>query len=290
MADEIIDNYRLLKCLMTGQTSQVWEVVEQTSHRHFAMKILLPEKAKDSDLRKLLFHEADVGKELSHPNVIKITAVSSVKDKEHAYYVMEFFPAGSLKHRLQQKHYEFIKERAHSILKQAATALAYMNASGWVHRDVKPDNMLVNSAGELRIIDFALAQRMQADSFFAKVKRKLLGKAAIMGTRSYMSPEQIRGLPLDGRADVYSYGASVYELVAYRQPFRAPTMQQLLEKHIVEKPTPPQQYCPDLTDECNNLILRCLAKRPEDRFQTFHELLKSLNALRVYKSDPARRE
>jgi len=85
MAEEIIDNYRLLKCLMTGQTSQVWEVVEQTSHRHFAMKILLPERAKDSDLRRLLFHEASVGKELSHPNVIKITNVSSPKDKEHAY-------------------------------------------------------------------------------------------------------------------------------------------------------------------------------------------------------------
>src|SRR5688572_410355 len=116
MAEEVIDNFRLLKCLMTGQTSQVWEVVEQTSHRHFAMKILLPEKARDSDMRKFLFHEASVGKELTHPNVIKITGVSSPKDKDHAYYVMEFFPAGSIKHRLQQKHYEFVKERAHSIL------------------------------------------------------------------------------------------------------------------------------------------------------------------------------
>jgi serine/threonine protein kinase len=284
MAENVVGNYRLVKCLMTGQSSQVWEVVEQTSHRHFAMKILLQEKANDPEAKRMLYHEANVGKELSHPNVIKIVAVS--EEKANHYFVMEYFPAGSLKTRLIQKQYEFIKERAHSIFKQAATAMAYMNASGWIHRDVKPDNMLVNSAGELPIIDFALAQRQMSDSFWAKLFRK---RGHVQGTRSYMSPEQIRGLTLDGRADIYSFGASLYELTTYRPPFRAATMQELLQKHILEKPVAPSSLVPDLTDEFSNLVLRLLAKRKEDRPENFHEVLKALNSLRVYKTDLAKK-
>ncbi|HZZ80551.1 MAG TPA: serine/threonine-protein kinase, partial [Gemmataceae bacterium] len=199
MADDTVGNYRLVKCLLTGQQSQVWEVVETSSHRHFAMKLLLPDCAKNADSRKMLYHEATVGKELTHPNVIRIVYVS--EEKENHYFVMEYFPAGSLKVRLINKQFDFIKERAHSIFKQAATGLAYMNASGWVHRDIKPDNLLVNSAGELRIIDFAIAEKIKAPSFFNRLFHK---KGLVQGTRSYMSPEQIRGEILDGRADIYS--------------------------------------------------------------------------------------
>jgi len=286
MADEVIGGYRLVRCMMTGQSSQVWECVEITSHRHFAMKLLLPEKAKQPIQRKLLMHEAAVGKEMTHPNVIRIHNVGN--DKEHCYYVMEFFPAGSLKTRLNMRQFDFIRERAHSIFKQAAIGLAYITASGWVHRDVKPDNLLVNSAGDLRIIDFALAQRIQTSSMFSRMIRRLRGKQQVQGTKSYMSPEQIRGEPLDGRADIYSFGASCYELVTHRQVFRGQTSQDLLQKHISEKPVSPQYYNPDLTDECANLILRMLAKKREERPQTFHDVLMALNQLRVYKSDPVK--
>jgi eukaryotic-like serine/threonine-protein kinase len=283
MAEEIIGGFRLLKCMMTGQSSQVWEVVEVTSHRHFAMKLLLPEKAKEREHRKLLMHEAAVGKELTHPNVIRIQAIGD--EKEHCYYCMEFFPAGSLKVRLNLKQFDFIKERTHSILKQAAIGLAYITSSGWVHRDVKPDNLLVNSAGELRIIDFALAQRIQADSAFSRMMRRFKGKGQVQGTKSYMSPEQIRGTPLDGRADIYSFGASCYELATHRPPFRGATSQELLQKHILEKPPSPQYFNPDVTNEFADLVLRMLAKKADDRPQTFHDVLKVLNTIRVFKSD-----
>ncbi len=285
MAEEVVGGYRLLNCMVTGQTSQVWEVVEVSSQRHFAMKILLPEKAKDSDVRRLLFHEANVGQELTHPNVIKIVAVST--DKNQPYFVMEFFPAGSVKLRIMHKQYDFLKERAHSIIKQAATALAYMNATGYVHRDVKHDNILVNSAGEVRIIDFALAQKIGGQGFFARLFRR---KGPVQGTRSYMSPEQIRGEPLDARADIYSFGATAYEIATYRPPFRAGTNQELLQKHILEKPMSPQMHVPDVTDEFSKLVLHCLAKKREDRPESFHDVLKVLNGIRVYKSDPVRRK
>ncbi len=169
---DVIGGYRLQNLMMTGQTSQVWEVVETASGRHFAMKMLLPEKAEMPEHRKLLFHEAEVGIKMAHPNVIKIITLHK---EEPPYFVMEFFPAGNLKLHIMHKKWDFIKEKAHEIFKQAATALAYMNASGWVHRDVKPDNLIVNSAGEVRLIDFALAERVSKHGFFRRRKGRTAG-------------------------------------------------------------------------------------------------------------------
>jgi serine/threonine-protein kinase len=281
VAEEIIGGYRLQNLMMTGQTSQVWEVVELASGRHFAMKLLLPEHVTNGVHRRFILHEAKVGKKLAHPNIIKIVAVS--ENPKNPYFVMEFFPAGSLKLRLMRKQTEFINEHLHNILKKVATGLAYMNASGWVHRDIKPDNMLVNSAGEVRIIDFALAQRIEKPSFLGKLFKK---RGKVQGTRSYMSPEQIRGEPLDGRADIYSFGASMFELVTGRPPFTGNTSQELLSKHIAEKPTSPQVFNPELTDEFSKLVLHLLAKKREQRPRDFHEVLMKLKTIRIFKSDP----
>jgi serine/threonine protein kinase len=282
MAEEIIGGYRLVNLMMTGHMSQVWEVVEASSHRHFAMKLLLPEKEKDSECRRLLVHEAMVGQKMAHPNVIRIVHVATTQ--KPPYFVMEFFPAGSLKVRLLRKQFDFVKQRVHNILRQAATGLAYMNASGWVHRDVKPDNMLVNSAGELKLIDFALAKRIERPSFFGNLFRK---KGKSQGTRSYMAPEQIRNLPLDGRADIYSFGASAYELVSNRPPFRAMSGQELLQKQLIEKAVSPQLFTPDLTDQFCELVLRMLAKKKEDRPRDFHEVLMAMRGMKIYKNESA---
>ncbi len=153
-----IGPYRLQNLLATGHTSQVWEVVELSSHLHYAMKLLLPENVYNPVHRQLLFHEAEVGRILAHPNIIKIRTV--MKDPEHPFFIMEFFPSGSLKLRIMRKEKAFIQEKVHDIFKQTMTGLAYMHASGWVHRDIKPENILCNSAGEVRIIDFAISQRI----------------------------------------------------------------------------------------------------------------------------------
>jgi serine/threonine protein kinase len=280
---DIIGGYRMQNLMMTGQTSQVWEVVEAASGRHFAVKLLLPEKVNDPQHRRLLFHEAEVGMKLAHPNIIKIIKFS--RDLHNPYMVMEFFPAGNLKIRIMHKedHKEFIREKAHDIFKQAATALAFVNANGWVHRDVKPDNILVNSAGEVRIIDFALAQRISKGGLFRRKK----GKAA--GTRSYMSPEQIRGEGLDARADIYSFGASMYEVVTGRPPFRAGSPTELLNKHFTQKPDSPKVYNPDVTDEFADLVLRMLAKKKQDRPKDFHEVLMALRNIQVFKGEMAKK-
>jgi serine/threonine protein kinase len=277
VADEVIGGYRLIKPMATGQSSQVWEVVEPNSGRHFAMKLLLPEHLADPAARQFLLHEAEVGKELAHGNIIRIVHVG--KNKENPHFVMEFFLAGALRVRIIRKEKDFIREKGQDILKQWATALAFMNAKGWVHRDVKPDNVLVNSAGEVRLIDFALAQR-PPKGFFAKLFYR---KGKAQGTRSYMSPEQIRGQILDARADIYSFAASAYEMVTWRTPFRGTNSQELLTKHLLEKPLSPCVHNPDVTKDFGELILRMLAKKKEHRPRDFHEVLMKMRTLRVFK-------
>jgi eukaryotic-like serine/threonine-protein kinase len=282
MADEVIGGYRLMKHLATGQTSQVWEVVEDNSGRHFAMKLLLPERCDDQTHRQFLRHEAEVGLKLAHENIIRILKVDAAAN--NPYFLMEFFPAGSLRLRMTNasrnpKDREFIVEKGQDILKQAATGLAFMNAQGWVHRDIKPENILVTGSGQTKLIDFALAQPIPkgwAKTFFRKSQKR-------QGTRSYMSPEQIRGEPLDGRADIYSFAITAYEMIAGRPPFRGNTSNDLLNKHLVEKPISPKYFSNDASPEFCEFILHMLAKRRDDRPKDFHDVLIAMQKLSMFK-------
>ncbi|QDU21131.1 serine/threonine protein kinase [Urbifossiella limnaea] len=286
MADinEVIGGYRLRTLLQTGQKSQVFEVVETRSNRHFAMKVLLPEAATEPEARAELFNDAEVGVKMAHANVIRIHKVE--RSKERPFFVMEFFPSGSLRLRLQAKDTKFIKEHARKIFREAATGLAYMNAMGYVHRDVKPDNILVNSMGDTKIIDFALTTKAKQGGGLSGLLGKLLGKKErVGGTKSYMSPEQILKQPLDGRADLYSYGVTLFELTTGRKPFVGMTEQELLTKHFTEKPQSPVNYNKELTDEFGQIVLKMLAKKREDRFAGFHEFLIALRKVKIYKDE-----
>ncbi len=278
--NETLEGYRLRSLLQTGQTSQVFEVVELKSNRHFAMKLLLPEAAEKPEQRRALFNEAEVGEKLTHQNVISIKRVSRSKTTPH--FIMEFFPSGGLRLRLQAKDFAFLKEHSRKIFKGAATGLAYMNAMGYVHRDVKPDNILVNSLGDTKIIDFALSKKVPTG--FAKWFHR---RRRPQGTPSFMSPEQIRDEIVDGRADIYSYGCTLYELTTGRPPFRGTSMNDLLSRHFTEKPAPPVAYNADLTDEFSAFVLRMLAKNKTDRPANFHEVLIELRKVKqIYKSVP----
>jgi serine/threonine protein kinase len=280
-----IDSYKLLNLMMTGQTSQVWECSELSSGRHFALKLLLPEHARDSEQRQYLFHEAEVGKQIVHPNIIKILDLK--RDPVHPYVIMEFFPSTNLKLRLMRKD-PFIHERIKDVIEKTATGLAYMHSRDWIHRDVKPDNILFSAAGEVRIIDFALASRRatRKKGLFGRMKK--VGKA--QGTRSYMSPEQIRAEPLDERADVYSFGATLYELLTFRPPFRAATAEDLLKKQLYEKPENPQVYNAEITREMADLIIRMLDKNPDKRPRDFSDFLMKFRAIRVFKPVPVKKK
>lgn len=279
VTDEQIGGYRFANLMWTGNTTQVWEVSEITSGRHFAIKMLLPEHAHKAQERQMLFHEAEVAQRFTHPNVVRV--ISIVRDKDHPHVVMDFFPGGNLKLRILHKETDFIKEKAHDILKQAATALSFVNMKGWVHRDVKPENILVNAAGDVRLIDFAIAQEIPK----GLAKKFHNRRSATQGTRSYMSPEQIRNEPLDGRADIYSFGATAYELVTGRPPFRAANQQDLLVKHLTDKAMSPQIHNPEVTDGFAALVLKMLEKDRNKRPESFHTVLQELKKVRVFRAD-----
>jgi len=278
VGDQQIDTYRLLKLMMTGQTSQVWESTELSSGRHFAIKMLLPEHASSAMQRHYLFHEYQVGKQVTHPKIIKMLDLR--RDPVHPYVIMEFFPSTNLKLRLMHRD-PFVRDNFKEIIEQTATALAYMHSKGWVHRDVKPDNILVASSGEVRLIDFALAQRIR------KRKKNLFGRmkkgGRAQGTRSYMSPEQIRAEALDARADVYSLGITLYELLTYRPPFRAASAQDLLVKQLFEEPASPIQYNPDVAPEMADLVMKMLEKKPEDRPPDMEAFLMQFRKIPIFK-------
>ena len=279
-AKEQIGDYRLRSHLQTGQSSQVYEVVEVKSNRHFAMKLLLAEHATNAAHRRTLFHEATVGVKMRHENVINILKVE--RSPTTPYFIMEYFPSGSLRNRLisrDPKDKEFLKTNARKIFRQMATGLAYMNSSGYIHRDVKPDNILVNASGQLKIIDFAITKPIPTGfaSWFYRKSRP-------QGTRSYMSPEQIRDERPQTQMDVYSFGCTIYELTTGRPPFRAASEQDLLSKHLVEKPGSPANHNPDLTDEFSALVLKTLAKKKDERYKGFHEVLIDLKKIRIFKS------
>ncbi len=277
---EWIGGYRLRNLLQTGQFSQVWEVIEPKSGRHFALKVLLPETATNAYFRDELFHEAEVGQSLNkpkpHPNVIQIVKVS--KDRYQPHFVMEFFPSGSLRRRLMNQEHDFIKEHAQKIMKDSAAAFAFMNKSGWCHRDIKPDNILVDATGVVKIIDFAISKRVPGT--FGRWFHKR-GKPS--GTRSYMSPQQIRDEPPDWRDDIYSYGATLYDLFAGRPPFRGLSEEDLMNKQLFATPDAPSVYNRALTEEFDKFVLWMLAKKRDDRPRNFYEILMKLKTLRVWK-------
>ena len=277
--NETIGGYRLRSLLQTGATSQVFEVVEPHSNRHFAMKVLLPESETKSELRNNLFHEAEVGQKLRHENVIHILKVN--REQHSPHFIMEFFPSGSVRNRLMAKDMKFIQDNAMKIFKQAATGLAYMHGNGWVHCDVKPDNMLVNASGQLKMIDFAISKKIPTG-----LSKLLFRQKKAQGTPSYMSPEQIHRQPLDGRADIYSLGAMFYEMLTGRPPFRGTSIQDLLNKQLIEKAMTPQAHNKDVTDDFAALLLRMLAKKKEDRPPACHDILIAMRKMKVLKTDP----
>ncbi|HMF38544.1 MAG TPA: serine/threonine-protein kinase, partial [Isosphaeraceae bacterium] len=228
--EDKIGGYRVVRVIHPGATSMVMEVVQDSTQNRFALKQLLASRAEDREERKTFEHEAKTGLEMRHANLVRV--FEYVKDPVQPYFVMEYFPGYHLKLPIARPSvYTLPKAQLHRILEQAATALAYMHDQGWTHRDVKPENILANKSGEARVIDYALAMRLRSGL------RKLFGgKIRRQGTPSYIAPEQIRCEPPAPLADIYSFGITCYELACGRPPFRANSLQELLNKHLQERP------------------------------------------------------
>jgi serine/threonine protein kinase len=274
-AHDRVGPYRLLSIVGTGRSCQVWEAIDDTEQQRRADKILVDSYAKDRDQVGLLKREFSVGRELDHPQVIHIYDFQMQRGA--VYLVMELFPAQNIKQRLLELGVQGLAPFVPKMFEQATTGLGYLHSQGWVHRDVKPDNFLMNREGTVKLIDFAIAE--QSKGFLGKL---LGGRSKVQGTRSYMSPEQIRGRGVDERSDIYGLGCMFHEMIAGKPPFTGQNTQELLTKHLQNPPPPLESAGRDVTSEFAELVRKMLAKSPACRPQSMDEVLKALKNLKVF--------
>jgi serine/threonine protein kinase len=254
-----VDQYRFLDTIHVGQFSEVLEAHDEIEDKPVAIKRLTEPHLFDPRIRKSLRREWEVGQDLDHPNLIRFK--DFIADKLVACIVMDYFESRNLKKRILVKQRAFIEEHAEKIMIQACMALAHLHERGWVHRDVKPANILIAEDGEVKLIDFGLTER----TVTSKWRRLLPRRRMVQGTISYMSPEQVRGEAVDCRADIYGLGVTFYEMVAGRAPLVGQTPSDVFNKHLTEVPYLATMYNPRVSDEMSILLKWMLEKDPNHR-------------------------
>ena len=262
----------LVQQVGVGKQCQIWEAATKAGDR-VAVKVLLPAVAADPAQRAYLEHELKVATSLDHPTCIRIDRLSDEGGLPHL--VMEYFPHPNLKKRIQAGVGQ-LAPRLQRLVTELALALDHVHARGWVHRDVKPENVLADDDGKVKLIDFAIASK--ATGFLGKL---LGGKTPPQGSPSYMSPEQIRGQALDARSDVYSFGCVLFELLAGRPPYTGTDTNDLLNKHVSAPIPAVDKLNPNATSAAAKLIRQLLAKQPAGRPKSMQEVLGQLRAIRL---------
>jgi serine/threonine protein kinase len=278
-APSYLGSYRLLNVVNTGQTSQMWQAYHDGLQQFFAIKILLEKYRKDREQIAYLKQEYAVGSKIEHPRIIRVHEYNV--ERGIAYLALEWFSAPNMKVRIRQG-LDAIGYLVPSIALQATEGLAQLGSQGWVHRDIKPDNFLVADNGAVKLIDFSLAVRCKG-----ALGKLLASKTKVQGTRSYMSPEQIRGGALDLRADVYSLACTLFELTSGRLPYTGSSTNDLLMKHLKAAPPPLEAANPNVTPEFAQLIRRAMAKEPSARPKSAADFLIELRGIHVFRRDPS---
>ncbi len=275
--ERVLGPYRLNRMIHQGNSSQIWEASDGSTRA--AVKFLRADFRENKAELALFKNEYDIGEQMSHPNIVKMLSLDM--NAKVPYFAMELFNALSLKQALRQGT-ESIAFMLDKIIVRATEGLSYMHSKNFVHCDVKPDNFLVNKDGDVRLVDFAISQKMKtglAKLFSGKVKN-------VQGTMSYMSPEQIRGATLDQRADIYSFGCTLFELVTGKPPYTGASPNELLNKHLSAAIPSPLVANDNVTSEFTNLLRALMAKKPEDRPASMWEVLKQVRAVRIFKKPP----
>jgi serine/threonine-protein kinase len=228
-----------------------------------AVKVLNPRYADDGPLEERFRREASVARRLAHPNVVPI--LDEGRDGDLRYYTMPLYPAslGSLIGGGRTVD----EVTAVRIGRDVAWGLAVAHRAGLVHRDVKPANILIDDHGSAVISDFGIAR---------PIAPAVRDTEMTLGTPLYISPEQAQGLPPDGRADIYALGVALYRATTGHAPFHANDWFALARMHVEQAPTPPRRHRPALSPTFEQVIVRCLGKRPDDRYPTAEALADAL--------------
>jgi len=252
-----IGDYQVTGILGAGGMGKVYKVRNVISDRAEAMKVLLPDLATAPELADRFLREIKLLGSLEHPNIAALRTALRVDNQ--LLMLMEFVDGVTLEQKLKEGPLPVAQ--AVDYATQALAALDYAHAHGVIHRDIKPANMMLTPSGVVKLMDFGIAK--------GAGDHKLTMTGTTMGSLYYMSPEQIQGASnLDARADLYSMGVSLYELVTGKRPFDGDSQFAIMSAHLEKRPVPPVQLDPRLPAALNDIILLSVAKDPNERFQT----------------------
>jgi serine/threonine protein kinase len=277
---DFLGSYRLSRFIRSGSSSQIYEAIKDDESGRYILKILRPQHWGNRQEMALLKHEYEVAHQIEHPSVIRVYEYHA--EGKIAYLALELFSDLNMKQMMREQGLSFIHVNFASIVEQSATALHALHSEGWVHCDVKPDNFLLNEEAKVKLIDFTISQKVAR----GKLSSMFRSKGQVQGTRSYMSPEQIRNESLDARADIYSLGCVLFELLGGKVPYTGTSPNDLLNKHL-KAPNPSVQVNNEnVSDPMNNLITRMMGKTPEERPANMADVVKEMKTFRLFKRAP----
>jgi len=291
-----ISHYRVISPLGSGGMGEVYMAQDETLERAVALKVLPPDLTKNEERVRRFVQEAKSASSLNHPHIVTIyeigqaaprTADSAAEEKSAPlhFIAMELITGETLKQKIHE-------EKTHlrtlvMYLAQAAEGLAKAHSAGIVHRDLKPENIMINRDGYAKVLDFGLAklteEKESSEDLTADLTssptRDQTREGAILGTVGYMSPEQVHGKAADHRSDIFSFGCILYEAATRRKPFPAGSPVEIMHKILHDKPAPVEEVNPEVPVALRRVIRRCLAKSPDQRFQSMKDLALELSEI-----------
>ena len=267
-----ISHYRVDRLLGAGGMGEVYLAQDAKLHRKVALKVLPERFSADAERVRRFQREARAASALNHPNIITIYEIGQA-DERH-YIATEFIEGETLRSRVSKEKPISLAEVL-DVSIGVANALAAAHEAGIIHRDIKPENIMVRPDGYVKVLDFGLAKLLDTPAGTTDTNT-----GAIMGTLMYLSPEQAHGAMPDGRSDIYSLGAVMYEMITRRPPIVTNSFVELAHAVAYTQPDPPSRYMHNLPADLDRIVMKTLEKEPAKRYQSARELLGDLRALR----------
>jgi eukaryotic-like serine/threonine-protein kinase len=274
----LLAHYQIISMLGAGGMGEVYLAEDMHLRRKVALKLLAPELTRDERGLRRFEHEAHAASALNHPNILTIHEFGQANGLH--FIASEFIEGVTLRQRLLSGRLEL--NTAIDIAIQIASALAAAHASGIVHRDIKPDNVIVRTDGIVKVLDFGIA-KLSGRRTGETIRHRVSAVAAstsepgmVLGTAKYMSPEQARGIEVDARSDIFSLGAVIYEMVTGRSAFEGETASDIIAEILKVEPPPPVEFVPEVPHELERMISKALRKDRESRYQTVRDMFIDL--------------